>query len=101
MKSIALLTMVFLPATFFSVRIATTIIFDAVLTQVQALFSTTFFTYGDKGWVTSHRFWIYWAITVPVTILVLIAYALWFSGRVREFVRQRWFNIIRNTTPNP
>lgn len=90
MKSIALLTMVFLPATFLSVRIATTIIFGAVLTQLQALFSTTIFAYGDNGWEASHRFWIYWAITIPVTIVVLIVYSLWFFyGRILEFMKSR------------
>jgi hypothetical protein len=37
-KSIALLAVVFLPATFFSVCIATLIIFGSALTQLQALF---------------------------------------------------------------
>lgn len=74
MKSIALLTMVFLPATFLS-----------------ALFSTTFFNFGDNGrWQASPRQWIYWATTVPVTFIVVAAYNLWlFYGRYRGFLRTR------------
>jgi len=90
MKSIALLTMVFFPATFISVCIVTLITFGAALTQLQALFSTTFLTFGDNGWEASPRLWIYWAITIPVTIVVVIIYVLWFScSRLLEFVKKR------------
>lgn len=61
MKSIALLTMIFLPATFIS-----------------ALFSTTFFTYGDNGnWEVSDDLWIYWVTTVPATIAVVVFWRVW------------------------
>ncbi|KAL2021634.1 hypothetical protein VTK56DRAFT_6987 [Thermocarpiscus australiensis] len=63
MKSIALLTMIFLPATFIS-----------------ALFSTTFFTYGDGGWEVSGKLWIYWAITVPATIVIVIVWRIWLAN---------------------
>jgi hypothetical protein len=91
MKSIALLTMVFLPATFLSVCIVTLTIFGGALTQLQALFSTTFFNFGDNGrWQASPRQWIYWAITIPVTFIVVAAYNLWlFYGRHRNFLRTR------------
>ncbi|EXA32208.1 hypothetical protein FOVG_16579 [Fusarium oxysporum f. sp. pisi HDV247] len=56
MKSIALLTMVFLPATFLS-----------------ALFSTTFFNF-DHEWKVSTGFWIYWVITVPITFIFPFAF---------------------------
>lgn len=88
MKSIALLTMVFLPATFFSVCIVTLIIFSAVLTQLQAFFSTTFFNFGENGWIASNRLWIYWVITVPATVVVVIAWYLWLAhSRVRNFLK--------------
>ena len=92
MKSIALLTMVFLPATFISVCIVTLIIFSAALTQLQSFFSTTFFTYGEEGWQTSNRLWIYWVITVPATIVVVIIWNIWLAygrfRRFREFLRR-------------
>jgi hypothetical protein len=95
-KSIALLTMVFLPATFFSVCIVTLIIFGAALTQLQALFSTTFFTFGENGWKASHRFWIYWVITVPVTIVVVAVWNIWLAyNRLRNILRTLSWDAIR------
>jgi hypothetical protein len=87
-KSIALLTMVFLPATFFSVCIVTLIIFGAALTQLQAFFSTTFFTVGENGWKASNRLWIYWVITVPATIVVVIIWNIWLAySRLQKFLK--------------
>jgi hypothetical protein len=88
MKSIALLTMVFLPATFISVCISTLIIFSTALTQLQAFFSTTFFTFGEEGWQTSNRLWIYWVITVPATVIVVIIWNLWLAhSRVQKYLK--------------
>jgi hypothetical protein len=90
MKSIALLTMVFLPATFFSVCIVTLIIFSAALTQLQSFFSTTFFTFGEEGWIVSNRLWVYWVITVPATIVVVIIWNVWLAySRLRKFLSTR------------
>jgi len=95
MKSIALLTMVFLPATFFSVCIVTLVIFSAALTQLQAFFSTTFFNFGENEWMASDRLWIYWAITVPATIVVVIAWYLWLvHSRVQNFLKTRSWDAI-------
>jgi len=90
MKSIALLTMIFFPATFLSVCIASLIAFGAALTQLQALFSTTFFSFGDNGWwQASPRQWIYWAITIPVTLLVVAAYNTWlFYNRIQKYLKK-------------
>ncbi|KAK0734776.1 hypothetical protein B0T26DRAFT_689624 [Lasiosphaeria miniovina] len=73
MKSIALLTMIFLPATFFS-----------------ALFSTTFFTFGDDGgWEVSDKLWIYWATIIPATLGVLIIWGFWLYGpEIRDFLKR-------------
>ncbi|KAK2752924.1 hypothetical protein CKAH01_06165 [Colletotrichum kahawae] len=67
MKSITLLTMIFLPATFIS-----------------ALFSTTFFDFDEYGWNFSTRFWIYWVVTVPLTLCVLAVWGLWIGGSARK-----------------
>jgi hypothetical protein len=32
---------------------------------------------GQEGPVVSPRFWIYWAITIPVTLLVLAIWGVW------------------------
>lgn len=46
--------------------------------QRQALFSTTFFTYGENGnWEVSDDLWIYWATTVPATVAVVVFWRVW------------------------
>ncbi|PHH82395.1 hypothetical protein CDD82_6160 [Ophiocordyceps australis] len=57
MKSIAILTMVFLPATF-----------------VSAFFSTTFFTSNQGGWGGMDKIWVYFAATIPSTAVILLIY---------------------------
>ncbi|KAK4462990.1 hypothetical protein QBC42DRAFT_266827 [Cladorrhinum samala] len=80
LKSIALLTMIFLPATFIS-----------------ALFSTTFFSYGDDstGWQVSDKMWIYWATTIPATLFIIISWQVWLTygdAIVKLFTPlQKWF----------
>ncbi|XP_014553122.1 hypothetical protein COCVIDRAFT_108561 [Bipolaris victoriae FI3] len=63
MKSITLLTMIFLPATFIS-----------------ALFSTTFFSFEENGWQFSPKFWIYWVVVIPLTITVVLGWWRWIGG---------------------
>ncbi|KAF2273333.1 uncharacterized protein EI97DRAFT_383950 [Westerdykella ornata] len=66
MRTIAVVTMAFLPPTFLS-----------------AIFSMSFFSYipaqGNEAgkWLISDRFWIYWASAVPLTFLTM-AIAIWF-----------------------
>ncbi|KAI1738124.1 hypothetical protein F4680DRAFT_191165 [Xylaria scruposa] len=58
MKSIAFVTLTFLPPTF-----------------VSAIFSMSFFNYSaDSGWAISDKFWLYWAFAVPITILTAVAW---------------------------
>lgn len=67
MKSITLLTMIFLPATF-----------------ICALFSTTFFSFDVKSWKVSNQFWIYWAVVVPLTLVVVFMWWIWLGGSYRS-----------------
>lgn len=61
MKAISVLTMFFLPATF-----------------VAAFFAMPLFDWDASGNVVKERFWIYWAVTVPATLVVLAAWrAFW------------------------
>ncbi|KAJ6782403.1 hypothetical protein PWT90_10096 [Aphanocladium album] len=57
MRMIAFLTLIFLPATF-----------------VSAVFSTSFFNFNPDAnkWTVSDKFWIYWVISVPITVLTLV-----------------------------
>jgi hypothetical protein len=63
MKTIAIMTMCFLPATFFA-----------------ALFAIPSLQW-DKPTVIGSRFWVYWVVTIPTTILVFI---VWFGMVYRE-----------------
>jgi hypothetical protein len=62
MKAIAILTMFFLPRTF-----------------VASFFAMPLFNWDaeTQSGVVKSRFWIYWAITVPGTVLVLVVWRLW------------------------
>ncbi|KAF4581029.1 hypothetical protein GQ602_007166 [Ophiocordyceps camponoti-floridani] len=70
-KTIAVLTMTFLPASF-----------------VASLFSTTFFSSADdKKLAVSTKFWTYWVVAVPSTLLVLFA---WWLFLQKSSSRNRW-----------
>ncbi|KAF2834533.1 hypothetical protein M501DRAFT_922224, partial [Patellaria atrata CBS 101060] len=62
MKAIAAVTMAFLPGTF-----------------VATLLSMDIFKWdaNEASGVISARFWIYWAITVPLTLLTFVTWGLW------------------------
>ena len=63
MKSIAVLTMVFLPSTAL-----------ATIFSMSSFFSQS---PDDAHIVVSSEIWIFWAFAVPITLLVLICYFLW------------------------
>ncbi|KAL8392813.1 hypothetical protein RB595_002843 [Gaeumannomyces hyphopodioides] len=62
MKTIARVTVFFLPATF-----------------ICAIFSMSFFNFSPETgrWVVSGMFWVYWAVTVPVTICTVLVFMWW------------------------
>jgi Mg2+ and Co2+ transporter CorA len=73
MKVVAVMTMAFLPATFFA-----------------ALFSVPSLQW-DSEEIVSSRFWIYWAFTLPCTALVFAAWlALTNRGGVRKALGAAW-----------
>ncbi|KAK2798492.1 hypothetical protein FQN51_007646 [Onygenales sp. PD_10] len=78
MKSISILTMVFLPATFIS-----------------TLFSTPFFSDNDHRWKASKDIWVYWAVTIPVTLAVFAAWHWVPSMWLRIKKRQRRWEIMK------
>jgi hypothetical protein len=69
MKAIAALTMFFLPGTF----IASLFAMPLLDWQAEA---------GQP--VISHRFWIYWAVTIPLTLLVVILWIGWLLWSLRQ-----------------
>ena len=63
MKGIALLTMTFLP-----------------MTALASIFSMqSFFTLAsdDSKLIVSNQFWIYWAVTIPITAGILVGWSIW------------------------
>ncbi|KAH7324465.1 hypothetical protein B0I35DRAFT_509206 [Stachybotrys elegans] len=60
MKTIAIITMVFLPGTFLA-----------------TIFSMPFFQLESAGLQISSQFWIYWVLTTPLTLLTLSLWVFW------------------------
>lgn len=40
---------------------------------------------GDNDPVVGYDFWVYWAITIPLTILILVLWRAWWVGQDRYF----------------
>ena len=61
MKTIAFLTLTFLPATF-----------------VSAVFSMSFFDFSPESnrWAVSDKFWVYWVVAIPATVLTPLLWRL-------------------------
>jgi Mg2+ and Co2+ transporter CorA len=77
MKTIAVMTMVFLPATFFA-----------------ALFSVPSLQW-DKPVVIQDKFWIYWAFAVPSTLLVFV---IWGLVTNRDLIQRRIRRLLHGDT---
>jgi hypothetical protein len=87
MKAIAVVTMTFLPATFVSVSIPVSTYWLLSVhvwlarPVAQTIFGNNFFSFepgrdaGRSSFAVSRQFWIYWALSVPLTVATL---ALWF-----------------------
>ena len=67
----AILTTVFLPGTF-----------------VSSLFSTTMFDFRNPPYQVSGVFWIYWAVTIPLTLVVVGVWRLWLYFRNRQLQQE-------------
>ena len=73
MKTIAALTMLFLPATF-----------------IATVFGMSFFEYSDRRLSVSGQWWVYVAITVPTTLLIFIIWWVWTPGTERFMSFRAW-----------
>jgi hypothetical protein len=86
MKTIAVVTMAFLPPTFLSACIPL-IVIRHLADNKQAIFSMSFFNYtpdqGSTGWSMSTEFWVYWVCAVPLTCLTLAVWH-WRQRRVEH-----------------
>ncbi|ROV90369.1 hypothetical protein VMCG_09748 [Cytospora schulzeri] len=70
MKALAVITAVFLPGEFIS-----------------SLFGMSIFDWQpeDGDTIVSYRFWIYWCLTIPLTIVILVMWRAWWVGQDRYF----------------
>ncbi|KAI1075541.1 hypothetical protein F5B20DRAFT_378794 [Whalleya microplaca] len=81
MRAIAVVTLVFLPATF-----------------IAAIFSMTMFNWlgGQTESVVSNRLWIFFALSVPLTLIVLLTWRISYKRKEKAFkenqkhFRRRW-----------
>ena len=39
---------------------------------------------GQEQWQVSHRWWYYWAVTVPLTVAVFLVWLVWRGFRIRR-----------------
>ena len=71
MKAIAAVTMCFLPGTF-----------------VSSLFAMPMFNWDASGSARSidRHFWIYWAVTLPLTVVVIVVWLAWTNANVLRSV---------------
>ena len=83
MKTIAALTMLFLPATF-----------------IATVFGMSFFDYSAHGLSVSGQWWVYVAIAVPTTLLIFIIWWAWTPGTERvSWLRRRRFVLSAKRLP--
>lgn len=73
MKTISVLGLVFLPGTF-----------------ICALFSTSFFNFSPASdtepqhWTVSEKFWVYWVVAIPVTLVTVACWLAWQRANKRS-----------------
>lgn len=78
MKTIGVVSMVYLPGSF-----------------VSSILGTNFFEFDapdekKNQWLVSDKLWIYFAITIPLTTVTLFIWALW------HYIPQKWMERIRD-----
>lgn len=78
MVTIAAITMVFLPGTF--VAVSETEQIRNLTNNQQPCFSISLFNWNGNGkTIVEIQFWIYWVVTVPLTIFIVVSCYLWFN----------------------
>ena len=79
MRTIAIMRIIFLPGTFVAVSVTVEHTRDDAKLIHQSFFSMSVFNWQASGTdpVLSSRFWIYWAVTLPLTLLVFSVWLTW------------------------
>jgi flagellar biosynthesis/type III secretory pathway M-ring protein FliF/YscJ len=91
MKSLALLTMVFLHGTAIAVRAYNRLV--TVTDIEQSFFAMPFFNEtvdvtGNASLETRPQFWIYWVVTIPLTLSVLGLWIIWLRITARRHEKE-------------
>jgi hypothetical protein len=71
MKTISLLGAIFFPGAYLA-----------------SVFSMTFFNFQEGASTVSNQFWIYWAVTLPVTGIIVAIWYLWEKRREARYDRE-------------
>ena len=95
MKAIAVGTLTFLPATFVSVSTSSRLRRPALLIfrSSKSIFSTSFFDYqpghddSKEEFTMSSKFWLYWVLAAPLSIVMVLAWLLWEKQIVKRHTR--------------
>ena len=89
MKGISILGMLFLPGTFVSVSLQSPQAFASDIFVLQAIFSMSFFHFTDQGenqqqWTVSREIWMYWVVTLPLTVITIGVWLVWSRSAVKR-----------------
>jgi hypothetical protein len=93
MKTLAVLATVFLPPTFVAVSteypyppvLDVLPFYNVQLIPPETLFSTPWFNFtAPTSSILSSQFWIYWAVSIPLTIIVILLWAIWYRWSVNR-----------------
>ena len=71
MKTISLLGAIFFPGAYLA-----------------SVFSMTFFNFQNSGPIVSGQFWIYWAVTIPVTVVIVAIWHVWEKRREAKYNKE-------------
>jgi len=71
MKTISLLGAIFFPGAYLA-----------------SVFSMTFFNFQNQGSSVSDQFWIYWAVTIPVTVVIVAIWYVWEKRREKKYDKE-------------
>ncbi|KAF2836599.1 hypothetical protein M501DRAFT_996812 [Patellaria atrata CBS 101060] len=97
MKTLAFLTTLFLPGTYVATIFSTGMFnwhidSDSQQTATDRASNSQFSSAGIgadsppmREKTISHMFWVYWAITVPLTILVAVGWRVWWSREKKHY----------------
>ena len=86
MRTVAVMSITFLPGTFVAVSAGIDYYHKNADPIHQSFFSMSMFNWQASGNdpVLSSRFWIYWAVTLPLTLLVLSVWLSWLHHHKRH-----------------